>query len=204
MSIVGLRTRKELQGVSCIGFEQMPPEKQQIATTRTFAHNITDLDELHECVAQYASACAAKLRQQQSLCSQLQLFIRTNPHRDDLPQQYESRLVKLPHPTDSTLELTAQAARLLREIYRPGFEYKRAGVILSDISPRKGMQQELFGNGNREKHDKLMNVLDKLNDTYGKHKVVVAAEGFEPFKMKRDHLSPNYTTDWQSLLKVKC
>lgn len=204
MSIVGLRTWKELQGVSCIGFEQMPPEKQQIATTRTFAHNITDPDELHECVAQYASACAAKLRQQQSLCSQLQLFIRTNPHRDDLPQQYESRLVKLPHPTDSTLELAAQAAQLLREIYRPGFEYKRAGVILSDISPRKGMQQELFGNGNREKHDKLMNVLDKLNDTYGKHKVVVAAEGFEPFKMKRDHLSPNYTTDWQSLLKVKC
>lgn len=203
MSVVGLRMWKELRGEPCIGFEQMPSDKKQIATTRTFARDTDDFEELHRCVAQYAAACAAKLRAQRSLCGEMTVFILTNRHKENLPQYYESRLVKLSVPTDSTLEITRQAVGLLRSVYLPGYAYKRAGVILSDLRSRTGTQRDMFDAADRDKHDRLMTAMDRLNSVYGRHKVVTAAEGFDPFRMNRNHLSPKYTTDWSEILRIK-
>lgn len=203
MSVVGLRMWKELRGEACIGFEQAPADKKQIATTRTFAHDIDDFGELHQSVAQYAVACAEKLRQQNSVCGEIVVFILTNRHKDNIPQHYESRLVKLSVPTDSTLELTKYASGLLRQIYRKGYAYKRAGVILSDISSKKGTQRDMFDTTDRDKHDRLMKTVDGLNASFGRHKIVPAAAGMKFFRMNREHLSKKFTTDWENIIRVK-
>ncbi len=203
MHVVGLRTWRELQGEACIGFEQMPMTKKQIATTRTFDREIDDYEELHRRIAQYAGACAEKLRRQRSVCGEMRVFILTNRHNENRPQSYESRLVKLSVPTDDTLELTALAARMLRSIYRKGYGYKRAGIVLSDLRPKEGLQCDLFDTADRTKHTRLMEAVDALNTTFGRHKIRTAAEGPEPFKMNRNHLSRRYTTDWNQIIKVK-
>lgn len=203
MSVVGLRMWKELRGEACIGFEQAPADKKQIATTRTFAHDIDEFGELHQSVAQYAVACAEKLRQQNSVCGEIVVFILTNRHKDNIPQHYESRLVKLSVPTDSTLELTKYASGMLRQIYRKGYAYKRAGVILSDISSKKGTQRDMFDTTDRDKHDRLMKTVDGLNASFGRHKIVPAAAGMKFFKMNREHLSKKFTTDWENIIRVK-
>ena len=203
MSVVGLRMWKELRGEACMGFEQAPADKKQIATTRTFAHDIDNFGELHQSVAQYVAACAEKLRKQNSVCGEIVVFILTNRHKDNIPQHYESHLLKLSVPTDSTLELTKYASGLLRQIYRKGYAYKRAGVILSDISSKTGTQHDMFDATDRDKHDRLMKAVDGLNASYGKPKIVTAAEGFERFRMNRQHLSGKPTTDWSQIIRVK-
>lgn len=203
MSVVGLRMWKELRGEACIGFEQAPADKKQIATTRTFARDMTDYAELHRSVAQYAAACGEKLRAQNSVCAEIAVFILTNRHKENLPQYYESQLLKLSVPTDSMLELTRYASRLLRRIYRKGYAYKRAGVILSDIRSKTGTQRDMFDATDRDKHDRLMKTVDGLNAAFGRHKIVTAAAGGEFFKMNREHLSNRYTTDWDGIIRVK-
>lgn len=204
MSIVGLRMWKELRGEACIGFEEAPADKKRIATTRTFAHDTADPEEVHRCVAQYAAVCAEKLRHQHSLCGEITVFILTNRYRESAPQHYESRLRKLSVPTDSTLELTQHAAQLLRSIFRTGAAYKRAGVILSDLRPKTGVQTDLFDPTDRLRHDRLMQVMDRMNGMYGRYKIVTAAAGTEFFTMNRNHLSQPYTTDWEHITRVKC
>ncbi len=203
MSVVGLRMWRELRGEACIGFEQHPADKKQIATTRTFDRDIDDFEELHRRIAQYVAAAAEKLRRQHSLCGEIGVFILTNRHKENMPQYYENRLLKLPVPTDSTLELTAHAVRLLRQVFRPGIAYKRAGVVLSDLRSKSGVQTDLFDATDRAKLDSLMKAVDALNDRFGRHRLVTAAEGFEPFKMNRNHLSQEYTTDWKQIVKIK-
>ena len=124
MGITGLRTWRELQGIECIGFEQMPQQKQQITVSRSFPKEIYEREELERIVAEFASMCAEKLRAQRALCGQIHGFIFTNRHRDDQPQRYETAVLTLPEPTDSTLEIVRQARAALRQIYRPG----RAGA----------------------------------------------------------------------------
>lgn len=203
MSVVGLRMWKELKGEPSIGFEEAPVAKKQIATTRSFDHDIHEYEALHQRVAQYAASCAEKLRVQNSVCGEVAVFILTNRHKENLPQYYESRLVKLSFPTDSTLELTKVVTGMLRQIFRKGYAYKRAGVILSDIRSKTGVQGDLFDRADRAKHQRLMKAMDGLNAAYGRHKVVTAAEGFEPFKMNREHLSNKFTTDWGHIIRVK-
>lgn len=203
MSVVGLRMWRELRGEACIGFEQHPVDKKQIATTRTFDRDTADFESIRRCVAQYAAACAEKLRAQRSVCGEMTVFILTNRHKENIPQYYENRVVKLSVPTDSTLELTAHAVRALRSIFRPGYAYKRAGVILSDLSSKTGTQLDLYDPVDRARHDRLMRAVDEINASQGKHRVVTAAAGTEFFRMHREHLSDRYTTDWDQIIRVK-
>ena len=108
-----------------------------------------------------------------------------------------------PEPTDSTLEIVRQARAALRQIYRPGFGYKKAGVTLAQIVPATGVQGTLFAPPDKGKHARLMEALDRVNKVYGRGSIVIAAQGTEPFRMNREHLSPRYTTDWRELLTVK-
>lgn len=203
MGITGLRTWNELRGVECISFEQMPQRKQQITVSRSFPREIYTLEELERIVAEFASMCAEKLRAEHSVCREVQCYLLTNRHREEQPQRYETSLQLLPEPTDSTLEIVRQARIALRQAFRPGFGYKKAGVLLAQITPASELQGSLFTPETHEKHARLMQVLDSVNKACGKGTLVVAAQGTEPFRMNREHLSPRYTTDWKELLVAK-
>lgn len=203
MGVTGLRMWKELQGEACIDFESVPPAKQQITVSRSFAHELTDFEELHTAVAAFSSMCAEKLRRQASVCGEVTVYILTNRHREDLPQYFDSETLRLQTPTDDTLELVPQARKALQRIFRPGYGYKKAGVILSEIASKTGIQADLFDPVNREKHARLMSIVDTANQTFGRNKIVVAAQGFDPIRMNRQHLSKAYTTDWNQIITVK-
>ena len=204
MGVTGLRTWNELQGIACISFEQMPPKKQQITVSRTFPKEIYESDELDRIVSEFASMCAEKLRRQHSICGEVQTYIYTNRHREDQPQRYETGLMTIAEPTNSTLEIVRYARAAFRQIYRNGYGYKKAGVVLSDIRPMTGTQGTLFSSVDHANQNRLMEVFDQVNKEHGKGKIVIAAQGTQPFKMNREHLSPRYTTDWKELLVVKC
>ena len=145
---------------------------------------------------------AEKLRKQQSVCCAILVFAMTNRHRTDKPQQIASRLVILPAPTDSTLELANVATSVITELIKPGYDYKKAGIVLSDIQPKDNVQTVLFDEIDHDKHARLMTVLDDINRKQGNHSVVVASAGFDGVKMNRQHLSKNYTTDWNDILTI--
>lgn len=203
MGVTGVRTWRELQGEACIEFEQAPPPKQQICTSRSFATELTTLEELRQAVALFASLCAEKLRRQASVCGEVQVFIATNRHRPELPQRYVNRILAPDEPTDSTLEISALADRALCSLYSSEFGYKKAGVILSAITPRTAVQTSLFAPSDRGRQSRLMQALDAVNERFGRHTVVTATQGFEPLKSNRNHVSPSYTTSWDELFEVK-
>ena len=202
MSVVGLRTWKELRGESCIDFEQMPPKKQQICTSRSFPNDVTDFESLRQDISIFAARCAEKLRRQQDVCGEIKVFLLTNRFKQELPQTHDSALLKLPVPTSSTLELVKYAGKLLRRIYAKGYAYKKGGVILSDLQSCEGVQRNLFVPAD-ERHRQLMDTLDRINTRYGRHTLGVAAEGLHPFRMKQQHLSKHYTTNIRDIIVVK-
>lgn len=203
MGVTGLRTWKELRGEPCIGFENTPPAKQQICTSRSFATELTELGEVRKSVALFTALCAEKLRKQGSVCGEIQVFLLTNRHRPELPQQYVNRIVTPRTPTDSTLELTALADQALRSIFTPGYGYKKAGVILGRIAPRTAVQTNLFDPSDRGRQARLMKTLDEVNGRFGRHTLVTAIQGFDPVKANRNHVSRSYTTSWDELPEVK-
>lgn len=203
MSVVGLRTWRELQGTPCIEIETVLPDKQQICTSRSFAKEITDLEELKTAISNFTVTCSEKLRKQKCVCGELNVFIYTNRFRSDMPQHYENKIVRLEVPTDSSLELVKYAINALSQIFHEGYGYKKAGVILSRISPKSGQQTQLFDTVDRDKHNRIMEVVDTVNKHQGRRSILLACQGFEGVKMNRNHLSPNYTTDWADILKVK-
>lgn len=203
MGVAGLRTWRELQGVACIAFEQLQPPKQRITVSRSFPKEVYLLDELARIVSEFASMCAEKLRRQHSICGEVQTYIYTNRHREDQPQRYETGLMTIAEPTNSTIEIVRHARAAFRQIYRTGYGYKKAGVVLSDIRPMTGTQGSLFSTADHAKQNRLMEVFDQVNKEHGRGKIILAAQGTRPFKMNREHLSPRYTTDWKELLIVK-
>lgn len=203
MGVTGLRTWRELRGEPCIGFENTPPAKQQICTSRSFATELTELGEVRKSVALFTALCAEKLRKQGSVCGEVQVFLLTNRHRPELPQQYVNRIVTPRTPTDSTLELTTLAEQALRSIFTPGYGYKKAGVILGGIAPRTVVQTNLFDSSDRGRQARLMKALDEVNGRFGRHTLVTAIQGFDPVKANRNHVSRSYTTSWDELPEVK-
>ena len=146
--------------------------------------------------------CAEKLRKQKCCCTSFYLFLRTNTHRQDLEQYRGATIVKLPFPTNSTLELVHFATTALNSIFREGFRYKKAGVIIMDFIPEDKVQLTLFENSNPS-HYKLMHVLDELNVRFGQQKIKLASQDqCRVWKMKQERKSPSYTTKVNEVLTV--
>jgi len=191
----------ELNGESCIGLEEVAPAKQQIMSSRSFGTYITDIESLQEAVASYIGIAAAKLRRQGSVAGMVQVFIRTSPFRTDLPQYSKAVNVPLPTPSDDTLLLTRAALWGLRRIYRPGFEYQKAGFMLMNLSEAGKSQRDLFLT--TKNNDALMQVVDRINSTWGRGCIRSAAEGTaKSWSMKRERMSPRWTTRWDELPRV--
>ena len=203
MGITGVRTWLELHGKPCIEFSHEEADRQSIMVSRSFSKELYSIQELHETITTFAGIAAEKLRKQNSVAQEMQVFIITNRHRDDQPQHYECGQVHFETPTDSTLEIVKAATEELNRIYRRGYGYKKSGVRLSHITPSKAVQGALFDTIDRPKHKKLMEAIDRINSGIGHDSVKLVSQGSITGHTNREHLSPQYTTDWDDIIVVK-
>lgn len=204
MTVTGEQLWKELNGISCIDMEFAPPAKKTICTSRAFGQTITDLEELKESVSTYAAICAEKLRKQKSCALSLMVFIHTNNFREDLPQYLQNSVIEFPVATNSTIEIVKYALIALKRIYKKGYQFKKAGVTITEIIPDTAIQTNIFDNVDREKHARLMSVVDQLNDGFKKNNLRLAVqEGSRRWRLKQEKLSPCYTTRISDVLHFK-
>ena len=204
MTVTGEQLWKELNGISCIDMEFAPPAKKTICTSRAFGQTIADLEGLKESVSTYAAICAEKLRKQKSCALSLMVFIHTNNFREDLPQYLQNCVIELPVATNSTLEIVKYALIALKRIYKKGYQFKKAGVTITEIIPDAAIQTNIFDNVDREKHARLMSVIDQLNDGFKKNNLRLAVqEGSRRWRLKQEKLSPCYTTRISDVLHFK-
>jgi len=202
MGVTGERTWLELRGTPCIEIER-PASKKSICTSRSFGEKLTELSAVSEAVANFAASCAEKLRKQHSYAGVIMVFLQTNPFATNQPQYSNQVVIPLQVPTSDTTELINQALRGLKSIFREGYRFKKAGVIVSEIVPERPLQGDLFDNRNRDKFNKVMSVMDELNASYGRQKVKIAAQGFDrKWKLKNEKLSPCYTTNLSDIIVV--
>jgi DNA polymerase V len=203
LGVNGERTWLELRGVPCLEMDR-PASKKSICTSRSFGERLTTYEPVAEAVANFAASCAEKLRRQRSQAAVLMVFLHTNPFAENQPQYSNQVVVQLPVPTSDTPELIRYALRGLKSIFAEGYRFKKAGVIVSEITPERPMQLNLFDERDREKFQKVMLVMDNLNASYGRQKVKIAAQGFDrKWKLKNEKLSPCYTTRLSDVMEVK-
>lgn len=202
MTVVGLRLKQDLLGIPTLQMEEAVPKKS-IATTRTFDQMLSNFADIRERVSTFAVKCAERLRKQQACCNAIQVFVTSNYFREDLPQHSNSLTIKLPFATNSGIELANYATQALKQIYRPGIQYKKAGVILLDLTPEENQQLTIFENRD-VRHIPLMQIVDKINRRYSKDLVRLATQApGRTWRMKQERLSQRYTTDVKEILKVE-
>lgn len=205
MGVIGVRTWSELQGIRMVE-EEKNDKRKSICTSRSFAGNISDIDELTLRVSDFAGKCAEKLRKEGTAAGTVGIFLYTNRFREDLDQYYPSASVRLEVPASSAPEIISAALKALRYVYKPGYQYKKAGVIVSDIVDADSIQQVIFGFDDkaRERDDRISEVMDKVN-TSGRNVLRLATQrgGHYADGIRRDFCSGLYTTSWQDLIKVK-
>lgn len=201
MAIVGVRLQRDLQGIKTLDLE-VPQVKKTIATTRSFDTNYTRLEELRERISTFAVTCAEKLRKQNSCCNSLMVFVHTNGFREDLPQYARNIVIKLPYPTNSSIELSKFAQHALEIIFKQGYHYKKAGVVVQDLTPEGDAQLSLFENRD-PRHGALMHSIDRLNALYGQQKIRLGSQDSKKvWKMKQERLSPRYTTRLSDIITI--
>lgn len=202
MSIVEFRLKQDLSGIPIFDLDKVKPRKN-IATTRSFERNLVDYDDLKERIVTFAVSCAEKLRRQNSYCNSLLVFVRTNVHRLELKQYNNSTIVKFPYATNSSIEIVKFAIDGLQRIFRQGYHYKKAGVVIMNFNSEDQIQLNLFENSN-PKHIDLMKTIDQINSSYGQQKVKLASQDQRRvWKMKQEKLSPRYTTRLSDVIVVK-
>lgn len=214
-NIVIYRTWAELNGEDCVPNEAMA-KKKSICTSRSFNGMISDLETIKIHVANYAARCAEKLRQQNTVASIVGVFLNTNYFREDLPQYWQFKELPLPTSTNSTTTIVKAAHGVLNEIYKEGYQYKKAGVIVMGIAPTSPIQLNLF-DINAERFEKLKSldkVIDRINKVNGTETVILAAQQYrqkneqgkaEVFanSIKHDFRSKNPTTRWSDIIRLK-
>lgn len=206
-NVIVERTVRELQGMACIAFEDAPAPKKEIASTRSFGRPVTRLQDLEEAVTTFASRAAEKLRKQQGHAGQVLVFVHTSPFRRQDAQYSRNAVVPLRKPTADTSLIVHAAIAGLQAIYRRGYNFAKAGVMLMDLSPAAREQHELDLDVPPDDRGALMAAVDVLNRRYGRGTVYPASAGTagqrRPWVMKQERKTPNYTTDWNELPIVR-
>ena len=210
-----VRTWQELNGEDAVPNEELA-KKKSIYTSRSFNGMISDIDTLRTHVSNYAARCAEKLRQQKTVASIVGVFVNTNMFREDLAQYWNFQEARLVTPTNSTIAIVKAASDVLQSIYRTGYQYKKAGVIVMGIGPDSPIQQDLFDiNAEQiEKMRRLDEVVDRINRMHGSETIVIGSQQYtrkdgkgkaEVFAnaIKHDFKSKNPTTRWSDIIKVK-
>ncbi len=202
MSVVGLRLKHELEGKPRLSLDDLK-NKKAIATTRSFERMYTDYENLKERISTFTISCAEKLRRQKSHCNLLMVFLHTNGHRKDLKQYSRNIVVKTEYPTNSSIDLVRYAVQGLKAIYKEGYAYKKAGVIVMELTPEDTPQIGLFKNED-PRHRVLMQHIDHLNKSIGYQKVRFAGQDLQRmWKMNQNSLSPRYTTRLDEIIEVR-
>ncbi len=206
LSVVGLRTVWELRGIPCLSQQEAPPPKKSIVSSRSFGIEVKEESHLAEAVSNYTATAAEKLRNQKSVASFLEVSITTNRFKEG-PAYSNSIHITLPQPTDYTPLLIHYAKHGLNKIYKSGYSYKKAAILLGGIVSNRSLQQDLFTQQMRpspDKQQKLMQIMDRANSKYGKDSLKLAAQGIsKPWQMKRRMSSPRFTTCWNEILLIR-
>lgn len=207
MTINGLRTQEELKGISCIPIMQEIPDKKGICSSRSFGKYVTNFEEIREAVSSYTTTASEKLRNQNSKCYKITVFIRTNPFRKNDKQYANSKSYNFLESTSYTPDLIKAATYLLKQIYKEGYQYQKAGVFLTEIVPEEESQKTLFNMDlfqyKSPKKDFLIRKVDEINSNLGNNSIIFASSGIKKeWKMKTEKRSPRFTTNFNELLQV--
>ena len=209
LGVVGERMLRELNGISCLELEELPPQRKGVIASRSFGSPVEDLDQLREALANHVARASLKLRKFGLLATRVQVFLCTNRLRPDERQYHPALGVSLPSPTASTADLMAAAGRLLERIYRRGYRYKKAGVMLAPLVSADEYQPGLFDAPSRESAA-VDKIVDDINRRMGSPRNPVikrasqgAARSPKGWQMRSGRRSPNYTTDWHELPVAK-
>ena len=204
-NVVLERTVRELRGEPCLGLEEFAPVKQEIVCSRSLGQRISTYEEMRQAICLYASRAAEKLRGEHQYCRFISAFVKTSPFALNEPYYGNSTSVKLLTPTQDSRDIITAATKCLDAIWRDGHRYQKAGVMLGDFYSQGVAQLNLFDdNAPRQNSEKLMEVLDHLNAKDGRGTLYFAGQGIQiAWQMKREMLSPRYTTRYTDLLKVR-
>jgi DNA polymerase V len=198
------RTIKELNGEPWLEMDEMLPEAKQVMSSRSFGARVTHLEDLQQAISFHAGNAAERMRKHGLYANAVYVFIQNSPF-DQAEYYGNSQVIALPSPTDCTLQINKAALWLLKQIYKPGIYYQKAGVMLMELVPEGGNQMDLFGySANSGKKDQLMTTMDRINKKYSRGTVKLASEGIQKaWVMRRSFKSPNYTGDWKQLPRVR-
>ena len=206
LHITGARVQAELNGSSCLPLELVRPAKQSICTSRSFGSAITDQAGLEQAVANFATKCALKLRGEGEVAGLVTVFACTSPFEERPERYWGTRTAALPVPTQDTLAIVRAAVAVLGDIFRPGFRYKKAGVILGDLFPLAGAAPALTlfvqEEPGKEASARLMLALDAVNSRYGQGALRIASDASTDWKQRQERLSPHYTTSWDDIIEI--
>ena len=203
MSVLGLRLKKDLSGVSSIKLEEIIPVKKGISTTRSFEGTITQFSDLEERISTFATSCAEKMRKQRSSCNALLVFVRSDPHKKGGFSYRNSCVLPLPYATNSSILLSKYAVMGLQKIFKKGVHYKKAGVMIMGLIPTEKRQLSIFHNNNN-KHLTLMQSVDRIHKRFGPHRIKLANQDLNrTWKMKQEHLSQRFTTELNEIITIK-
>ena len=202
MGVVGEKTYLELNGVSCLDLDLVPSDKQSCCVSRSFSRPIEKLFDLEESISTYGSRVSEKIREEGLVAESMSIFVLTN-HFNRREKQYSNSIkLHLPFPTNNSIKIVKRSLEGIRKIYRPGYKYKKAGIILYGLS-RQNVTKGLL-DYDREASDTIMQTIDNINNRYGGETIKIASEGIKKiWRMKRENVSPCYTTRFDELVEVK-
>jgi DNA polymerase V len=197
--VVMEKTQRELQGIACVDIEDIAPAKKQIVASRSFGQAVHDVHVLKDAMTTFVANACTKLRAQNSHASVIQVFLQTNRFRRDQPQYMPSLSVPLPQPTNDSLVVNRWADYLVGRMFKPDYAYKKAGIMLSEITPVTYLQSDWL-EPRQSPGTNLMTAVDALNKRFGRGFVKISTQGaFSQWQMRQERKSPNYTTDWTAL-----
>lgn len=208
MTIGGFKTQQELKGISCIPIEYETADKKGITTSRSFGKLVTDFKELKESIATHITTASEKLRDQNSKCYKITIYIRTNPFRTKDKQYSNAISYNFHEPTHYTPDLIKTGIYLLSQIYKSGYNYQKSGVFLTEIVPENQTPNTLFNidifQYKSPKKDLLIKKVDEINNSFGNNSITFASNGFKKeWKMKTERKSQRFTTNLNELLQIK-
>lgn len=203
-SVVIEKTARELAGTPCLELGEADPPKQEICCSRMFGNRLTDIEPIKEAVATYVQRAAEKLRAQSSLCKKIRVSIRTGMFNPEEAKYANGALVELPYPTNDVRLMTKAATEAVNRLFRPGFKYSKAEVLLMDLRQPGEFTDDLFAHSQPEAADKVMSVLDEINGRWGRGTLRAASVPTAPaWAMRRDLMSSSFTTKIDQLWTVK-
>jgi len=202
MGVIGEKIFLELYGVSCIELDLIPSDKKSCCVSRSFSRSIEKIHDLEESVSSYGARVSEKIREEGLVAESMSVFVLTNYFNRREKQYSNSIKLQLPYPTNNSIKIVKRALEGIRKIYREGYRYKKAGVIVYGLT--RASQTKGLLDYDRESSDSIMNTVDRINERYGNSTIRLASEGIgKVWRMKRENVSPCYTTRFRDLVQVK-